>query len=75
MLDSKQSKIWQFFLIQGENNPSFSCPFEPIIKLIQDLIATYILAKFGADWLISIVTYCANRLGFKGRVNCYENGL
>ena len=34
------------------NNLDSSAPIKSIIELIQDLIVTYILTKFGADWLL-----------------------
>ena len=34
------------------NNSNSSAPIKFIIELIRDLMATYILTKFGADWLI-----------------------
>ena len=34
------------------NNSDRSGPITSIIELIRDLIVTYILTKFGADWLI-----------------------
>ena len=34
------------------NNSDRSAPIKYIIEHIQDLIVTYILTKFGADWLI-----------------------
>ena len=41
------------FLIQGQKTQS-SGPIRSIIKLIRDLMITYILTKFGADWLIFV---------------------
>ena len=34
------------------NNSDRSAPIRSIIELIQDLMVTYILTKFGADWLV-----------------------
>ena len=34
------------------NNSRFSDSICPIIKLIRDFMAIYIVAKFGTDWLI-----------------------
>ena len=34
------------------NNSDSSAPIQSIIELIRDLMVTYILTKFGADWLI-----------------------
>ena len=34
------------------NNLDSSALIQSIIELIQDLMVTYILTKFGADWLI-----------------------
>ena len=36
------------------NNSDNFGPIKTIINLIQDLIVTYILTKFGADWLIFV---------------------
>ena len=36
------------------NNSDSSGAFRSIIKLIQDLMVTYILTKFGADWFIFV---------------------
>ena len=41
------------FLIQADNWDS-SGPINSIIDLIPDLMVTYILTKFGADWLIFV---------------------
>ena len=40
------------FQIQGHITQDSSAPIRSIIKLIRDLIITYILTKFGADQLI-----------------------
>ena len=39
------------FLIQGQITDS-SGPIRSIMELMRDLLVTYILTKFGADWLI-----------------------
>ena len=36
------------------NNSNSYGPIKSIIKLIQDLMVTYILTKFGADWLLFV---------------------
>ena len=36
------------------NNSDSSGPIKSIIELIPDLMVTYILTKFGADWLIFV---------------------
>ena len=36
------------------NNSDSSGPIKPIIKLIRDLMVTYILTKFDDDWLIFV---------------------
>ena len=52
MLECKQSQIQQFLQIQRQIPQDSSAPIKAIIELIQDLMVTYILTKFGADWLI-----------------------
>ena len=52
MLQCKQSQIQQFFSNLRANNSVRSALIKSIIKLIQDLMITYILTKIGADWLI-----------------------
>ena len=49
-----RTKVQQFFLIQGEITQDGSGPIKFIIDLIQDLMVTYILTKFGADWLVFV---------------------
>ena len=39
-------------LMSRANNSGRSAPIKSIIELIRDFIVTYILTKFGADWLI-----------------------
>ena len=34
------------------NNSDSSAPIKSIIELIPDVMVTYILTKFGADWLV-----------------------
>ena len=36
------------------NNADSSGPIKSIIEIVQDLMVTYILTKFGADWLIFV---------------------
>ena len=40
------------FAYSRANNSDSSAPIKSIIELIRDLMVTYILTKFGADWLI-----------------------
>ena len=54
MLGCKQSQIEHFLQIQGQISSDSSGPIKSIIKLIQNLMVTYILTKFGADCLISV---------------------
>ena len=42
------------FLIQGHITQDSSSPITSIIELIRDLVITYILTKFGADWSIFV---------------------
>ena len=42
------------FLIQGADNSDSFGPIRSIMKLIRDLMITYILTKFGADWSIFV---------------------
>ena len=42
------------FLIQGQITRDSSGPIKSIIELIRDLMITYILTKFGADWSIFV---------------------
>ena len=49
-------KCGKFFNSRADNSDS-SGLIRSIIKLIRDLMVTYILTKFGADWLI-FVTEC-----------------
>ena len=42
------------FANSSTNNSESSGPITFIIELIRDLIITYILTKFGADWLIFV---------------------
>ena len=42
------------FLIQGQITLDSSDLIRSIIKLIRDLMVTYILTKFGADWSIFV---------------------
>ena len=53
MMECKQSQIQQFLLKRADNS-YYSLRIRSIIKLIQDLMVTYILIKFGADWLIFV---------------------
>ena len=46
-------KYCNFFISKADNSSS-SGPIKSIIKLTQDLMVTYILTKFGADWLIFV---------------------
>ena len=52
MLGCKQSQIQQIFANSRGNNLDSAGSIKSIIHLIQDLMVTYILTKFGADWLI-----------------------
>ena len=52
MLESKQSRMQQFFTIQDQKTPVVPDPIGPIIELISILFDTNILSKFGADWSI-----------------------
>ena len=54
MLGCKQSQIQQLFANSRANNSDNSGPLRSIIELIQDLMVAYILAKFGAEWLIFV---------------------
>ena len=42
------------FQIQGQITQDSSGPIRSIIELIRDLMITYILTKFGADWSIFV---------------------
>ena len=53
MLWCKQSDSAIFANSRGNNSHS-SGPIKSIINLIRDLMVTYILTKFGADWLIFV---------------------
>ena len=44
--------IYGKFSNSRAGNSDSSGPIKPTIKHIRDLIVTYILTKFGADWLI-----------------------
>ena len=46
-------KYSKFFKSRA-NNSRCSGPIRSIIELIRDLMITYILTKFGADWLIFV---------------------
>ena len=50
-LECKQSDSASFANSRANNSDS-SVLIKSIIELIQDLMVTYILTKFGADWLI-----------------------
>ena len=50
-IESRESDSTMFANSRA-NNSNSSSQIKPIIKLIQDLMVTYILTKFGADWLI-----------------------
>ena len=52
MLECKQSQIQQFLQIQGQITQDRSAPIKRKMELIRDLMITYILTKFGADWLV-----------------------
>ena len=58
MLECKRSQILQIFANSRANNSDSSGPIKSVIELIQDLMVTYILTKFGADWLIFVVLEC-----------------
>ena len=51
MLESKQSRMQQFFTIQEQKKKNSSCSvlFGPMIELFQILLNINILPKFGAD--------------------------
>ena len=42
------------FASSRANNSDSSAPIKSINEIIQDLMVTYILTKFGADWLIFV---------------------
>ena len=50
MLQYKQIE-YNNFSNSRANNSNCSNPIRPTIKLVQDLMVIYILAKFSADWL------------------------
>ena len=52
-IESKESDS-AIFANSRANNSDSSGQIKSIIKLIRDLIFTYILTKFGADWLILV---------------------
>ena len=54
MLGCKQSNIQHFFAKSRANISDSSGPIKSIIKLIQNLMITYILTKFRADCLIYV---------------------
>ena len=51
-VESKQSRMQQFFHKSRPNNSSCFGPIGPMIKHIQILLDINILPKFGADWSI-----------------------
>ena len=53
MLERKQSNMANF-QIQGQITQKSFGPIRSIIELIQDLMITYILTKFGAIWFIFV---------------------
>ena len=66
MLESKQSRMEQFFPIQEQITPSCSGPIGPMIEFIQILSDINILTKFGADWsLFADDTLCVNKVKYK----------
>ena len=52
-IESKESDS-AFFANSRAINSDSSGHIKSIIELIQDLMVTYILIKFGADWLIFV---------------------
>ena len=42
------------FRIQGQITKNSSGPIRSITELIRDLVITYIMTKFGADWSIFV---------------------
>ena len=52
-IESKKSDS-AIFAKSRENNSDSSGQIKSITKLIRDLMVTYILTKFGADWLIFV---------------------
>ena len=52
MLESKPSRIQQFFPNSRANNSSCFGPIGSMIRLIQILLDMNILPKFSADWYI-----------------------
>ena len=54
MLGCKRGQIQQFLQIQGQITQDSSGRIKSMIELIRDLMVTYILTKFGADWLIFV---------------------
>ena len=50
---TKKVKYGKFSNSRADNSDS-SCPIRSIIKLLRDLMITYILTKFGADWSIFV---------------------
>ena len=67
MLESKQSRMQQFFTIQDQKNISCPDPIEPMIKLIQILLDINILPVFGADWSM----YADDRMYAKSNVTVF----
>ena len=53
MLGCKQSEL-AIFANSRANNSDSSGPIRFMIVLIGDLTVTYIMTKFGADWLIFV---------------------
>ena len=52
MLECKQSQMQELFPNSRPNNSGCSGSICAIIKVIQDLMGVYIMAKFGSDWSI-----------------------
>ena len=52
MLESKQSRMQQFFTIEDQIIPVVLVAVGPMIELIQILLDINILPRFGADWSI-----------------------
>ena len=59
-----KSQIQQFFANSKADNSHGSGPIKSIIQLIQDLMVTYILTKFGADWFIFVDVKSVNKVSF-----------
>ena len=51
--ESVKVKYGKFSNSRADNSDS-SRPFSSIIELIRDVMVTYILTKFGTDWLIFV---------------------